>query len=336
MSSFNVYPYNRLTGKNRRPLQSTERYLSDFWHRPALLFGSARAGLFEIAKFFNFTRRDHILVPDFMCQAILNILNRVGFPVKSPDEHTRAALVFHQWGYPQKMDEILIEAKKRNLIVIEDCAHSLDSQFQGKTIGSFGEAAIFSFPKLLPTYLGGAVVANNQKLLKYLEQDRQEKQNWKNNLFNLFAFFIAQKSFKEKKCQNWLDLVYLASIHYPNIKKGVLYRLPPDLNSLLKIQNQRQKNYQFLRDHINSQFLIPEHDKTIKPNPMYLPVFLEPEKLSQAKQNLLNKKIETEILHFDVNRNLFHPHYQKCLAIPTHQNLPFEIIEMMPKIINKT
>lgn len=336
MIPLNVYPYNRPAGKNRHSLPLVEQYLSDFWRRPALILDSARVGLYEIARFFNLTRRDHILVPDFMCQAVLNIFNRVGFPVKIPDERTRAVLVFHQWGYPQKMNEIGAEAKKRNLIVIEDCAHSLDSQYQGKTIGSFGEAAVFSFSKLLPVYLGGAVVTNNQQLLKHLKQVRQEKQNWKNNLFNFIAFSIARKSFEKKKWQSWLDLVYLASINYPNIKKGALRLLPADLNALAEIQSQRRENYKYLRDHINSQFLIPDHDQDIKPNPMYLPVFLESEKLLRAKKNLLNQKIETEILHFDVNRNLFQPHYQKCLAVPTHQNLPLEIIKIIPEIINQT
>jgi len=57
-------------------------------------------------------------------------------------------------------------ARKYNLFVIEDAAHSLGSYYQGKHTGALGDAGFFSFSgsKMLNTSFGGIVVTNNDDL----------------------------------------------------------------------------------------------------------------------------------------------------------------------------
>ena len=60
-------------------------------------------------------------------------------------------------------------AKKHNLFVIEDCAQAHGATYKGKTIGSFGDAAGFSFyPGKNLGALGdaGAMVTNNEDIAK--------------------------------------------------------------------------------------------------------------------------------------------------------------------------
>ena len=58
---------------------------------------------------------------------------------------TKAIMPVHLYGLPAKMDEIMSIAEKNNLLVIEDCAQAHGALYKGKRIGSFGDAAGFSF-----------------------------------------------------------------------------------------------------------------------------------------------------------------------------------------------
>jgi dTDP-4-amino-4,6-dideoxygalactose transaminase len=58
---------------------------------------------------------------------------------------TRFILPVHMSGWPCAMDEIMALARERKLKVIEDCAQAHGARYQGKPVGSFGDAAAFSF-----------------------------------------------------------------------------------------------------------------------------------------------------------------------------------------------
>lgn len=58
---------------------------------------------------------------------------------------TRGIIVVHLAGWPVDMDPVLALAREKNLFVIEDCAQAHGATYKGKPIGSFGDAAAFSF-----------------------------------------------------------------------------------------------------------------------------------------------------------------------------------------------
>jgi dTDP-4-amino-4,6-dideoxygalactose transaminase len=66
---------------------------------------------------------------------------------------TRAIVAVHLAGWPCAMDEIMALATERRLRVVEDCAQALGATWQGRPVGSFGDAAAFSFctDKLIST-----------------------------------------------------------------------------------------------------------------------------------------------------------------------------------------
>jgi DegT/DnrJ/EryC1/StrS aminotransferase family protein len=80
--------------------------------------------------------------------------------------NTRAIVPTHLYGLPCDTDEILDIAGKHNLVVIEDCAHSLGALYRGRPVGTFGDAAFFSFQTLKPlnTYGGGMAVVRDASL----------------------------------------------------------------------------------------------------------------------------------------------------------------------------
>lgn len=73
----------------------------------------------------------------------------------------------HLFGQPARMDRIMEIAKKHNLWVLEDCAQSHLAKFNGQLVGTFGDAATFSFyPGKNLGAMGdaGAIVTNDQAL----------------------------------------------------------------------------------------------------------------------------------------------------------------------------
>ena len=58
---------------------------------------------------------------------------------------TKAIIPVHLYGHPANMSVIMNIAKTHNLKVIEDCAQSHDATILGKKVGTFGDAASFSF-----------------------------------------------------------------------------------------------------------------------------------------------------------------------------------------------
>jgi dTDP-4-amino-4,6-dideoxygalactose transaminase len=82
-------------------------------------------------------------------------------------EKTKAIMVVHLYGQPVEMDAICKVAEKYNLKLIEDCAQAHGATYKGQKVGSFGDAAGFSFyPGKNLGALGdaGAVLSNNREL----------------------------------------------------------------------------------------------------------------------------------------------------------------------------
>lgn len=97
-------------------------------------------------------------------------------------EKTKAICVVHLYGQTSNMEKIMEIAKKYNLYVVEDCAQSHGSLFNGKMTGTFGDIACFSFypGKNLGCFGdGGAITTNNEKLYTRMKTLRNYGSNKK-------------------------------------------------------------------------------------------------------------------------------------------------------------
>lgn len=83
---------------------------------------------------------------------------------------TKAVVVVHFAGYPCDMKPIVDLCKKKNIYLIEDCAHAPGASIEGKMCGSWGDIGCFSFftNKNLSVGEGGMTSTKDMTLAKRL------------------------------------------------------------------------------------------------------------------------------------------------------------------------
>ena len=86
----------------------------------------------------------------------------------SPD--TSAILGVHLWGQACEIETLAALAQQHRLALIFDAAHALLSRWQGRLIGAFGQAEVFSFhaTKFVNSLEGGAITTDDDQLAEKL------------------------------------------------------------------------------------------------------------------------------------------------------------------------
>ncbi len=191
---------------------------------------------------------------------------------------TKAIMPVHLYGLPCDMDPILEIAKNHGLYVIEDCAQAHGATYKGKIIGSFGDAAGFSFyPGKNLGALGdaGAMVTSSKALADHVRalgnygSDYKYHHIYKGNnsrLDELQAAFLAAKlPSMDKVNENRRATAdkYLAGIRNPAI---TLPYVPEYAVPVWHIFAVRCKNRDALAEHLaqkgiatNKHYPIPMH-----------------------------------------------------------------------------
>jgi len=90
-------------------------------------------------------------------------------------QKTKAILATHVYGYPCDVEKIETIAKKHNLKVIYDGAHSFHCRLNGKTLFNYGDISTCSFhaTKLFHTVEGGCIITNDDDIARKLMLYRQ-------------------------------------------------------------------------------------------------------------------------------------------------------------------
>jgi dTDP-4-amino-4,6-dideoxygalactose transaminase len=76
---------------------------------------------------------------------------------------SRAVLPVHFAGRPCDMDCLCDIARRHHLLMIEDCAHAIETEYKGRKAGLFGDLGCFSFyvTKNVVTGEGGMIITSN-------------------------------------------------------------------------------------------------------------------------------------------------------------------------------
>ena len=103
---------------------------------------------------------------------------------KKVTARTKAILPVHFAGRCCDMDSIIAIAKQYDLLIIEDCAHAIETEYHGVKAGRFGDIGCFSFyvTKNVMTGEGGMVITNDDRFagrIKVLALHGMSKDAWK-------------------------------------------------------------------------------------------------------------------------------------------------------------
>lgn len=130
-------------------------------------------------------------------------------------ERTRAIVPVHFAGRPCDMDAIGAIATDHGLTVIEDCAHAIETQWKGRSAGTFGEFGCFSFyvTKNITTGEGGMVLAKSEadiERIKVLALHGMTKDAWHRFGDEGYKHYqVVEAGFK----YNMMDLQAAVGIH---------------------------------------------------------------------------------------------------------------------------
>jgi len=161
-----------------------EKALTDYFGLDVFLVNSGRSALYLILKAAGIGEGDEVLIQAYTCNAVPNPIIWTGAkPIyadikadslnvavddlkKKITERTRAIILQHTFGRPGPIEEVLEITRNKKLLFIEDCAHCLGAEYKGKKLGTYGDAAIFSFgrEKVISSLAGGAIIVGNKQL----------------------------------------------------------------------------------------------------------------------------------------------------------------------------
>lgn len=128
---------------------------------------------------------------------------------------TKAIIPVHFGGRPCEMDEIIKIATDNNLLIIEDCAHAIETEYKGKKAGTIGDFGCFSFyvTKNIVTGEGGMVLTKKSEhasRIKTLGLHGMNKDAWKRFGDDGYKHYeVVECGFK----YNMMDLQAAIGIH---------------------------------------------------------------------------------------------------------------------------
>lgn len=149
----------------------------------AILMPSGRSAIESILLALNISNTDELITQAYQCSEVPEIIHRhcilkysdlkkenlnssLVEIKKAVTKKTRVIMPVNLYGKPAEMKKLSSFCKKKKIFLLEDCAHSLGTQIRNKNLGTFGDAAIFSFAKSLSAPVGGLVLTNNEEVYK--------------------------------------------------------------------------------------------------------------------------------------------------------------------------
>ena len=213
-----------------------------------------------------------VLVPANICEIIYPVIINAGFipvfydvkaesGIATPEIINKAytgsedvLIVLHQFGIPVEIDAICSWAEREDIFVIEDVCCALGATYKGIPLGTWGNAAIFSFgySKIVEYGIGGAVYSRDRlicqkihdqiKLLPTYSDDHKSKAiELQNRIHNLRRSTNISKFAEYNDVYNYYMVYLLFKLELEDINNiNILYQ---DLERNLEKRSYFAKRY---------------------------------------------------------------------------------------------
>jgi len=233
-------------------------------------YAAGRMAFYSLLDYLNIRFKDEIILPAFTCSVMINaILRRGAIPKyynidpntfgsnlyeieKIITDRTKLVVVQHSFGIPCDIGPIQSFCHEKSIFLLEDSALSFDSTIEGKKVGLWGDAAIFSFDrgKPLNALIGGILFSRDSELIEIISKNNllTDRLSHKQQT-NIFNHFIIERKY----------------LNYNNYWK---YYVKNNINSLITFITDEPA---FLTDDYSSQIKIGEAAKY--PYPAKIPAF---------------------------------------------------------------
>ena len=151
--------------KNPNP-KITEEYENKFsnliGNGSSVSYASGRMGFFELMKYLKIGNQDEVIILGYTCAVMINAIIKIGAkPIFSDidpetfgscinsikektNSKTKLIVAQHSFGIPCDIEKILEFTQEKKIFLLEDCALTLGSKVNGKIVGNFGDASLFS------------------------------------------------------------------------------------------------------------------------------------------------------------------------------------------------
>lgn len=242
---------------------------------------------------------------------------------------TKAIIVVHLYGNVCEMDEIMEIAREHNLMVLEDAAEALGSEYKGRKCGSIGDAGVFSFhgTKTLSTGEGGMLVTNNAQISESARILNDHGRNPKDNK----VFWMRDYGYKYKMS---------------NLQAAMGCAQIERIEDLIEKKREIFSWYKKLLADVPCR-LNPEPDYT--KNSYWMPTVVFDESLNVNRYELMNYLKElgidsrpffyplTSLPMFEEKREntVSYDIYERAVNLPSHHDLEFKHIQFVADAIKE-
>lgn len=166
-----------------------EKIVSYIWNNDSKIisFYNWRSAIYHALKIIWIKKRDEIIVSWFTCVTVSNAVIQSWWKIvysdiekktfwfnikeleKNITKNTKVIIVQHTFWKPSNIKKIVKLAKDNNILIIEDCAHSLWSEVNSKKLGSYWDFSIFSTwrDKVISSVTWWFLLINNINYQKY-------------------------------------------------------------------------------------------------------------------------------------------------------------------------
>ncbi|MCF3596031.1 aminotransferase class I/II-fold pyridoxal phosphate-dependent enzyme [Rhodobacteraceae bacterium LMO-12] len=235
----------RYTAPEDAPVALLEReFAAHMGAKYALAVSSCSAALFLSLKSLDLPRDARVLIPGFtfaavpssvihadcvpvLCEVAENYrIDMADFEARLDDD-IAAVIISHMRGHTSDMDAIMTLCDARDIPVIEDAAHSLGTEWDGRKIGTIGRVGCFSFQsyKLLNSGEGGILITDDPDLVaRAVIMSGAYEHNWQKHLSpgdNSAAL--------EQALTRWQNKLPLYNLRLGNLSAAVIRAQIPEI-----------------------------------------------------------------------------------------------------------